>query len=107
VAAIVFILLASTPSLIGTRPWIDFPFMLPVSAVSLWALIRFGVLTAIVANFVSRILVTFPMTTDFSAWYAGATLFAVGTVVLLAFLSFRFALAGRRVVQDEFLAATD
>ena len=106
-AAIVFILLASAPSLISSRPWIDFPFALPVSAVSLWTLVRFGVLPAIVANFVSSILRTFPITTDFSAWYAGATLFVLTTVVLLALLSFRFALAGRPVVQDEFLAATD
>jgi tRNA A-37 threonylcarbamoyl transferase component Bud32 len=107
VAAIVFILLASTPSLIGSRPWIDFPFALPVSAVSLWTLVRFGLLPAVVANFVSGILNTFPITTDVSAWYAGPTLFALATIVFLALLSFRSALAGRPVVQDEFLAATD
>ena len=107
VAAVVFILLASMPSLIGTRPWIDFPLALPISAVSLWMLVRFGVLPAIVANFVGGILSTFPLTTDFSAWYARPTLFVLATIVLLAFLSFRFALAGRPVVQDKFLAATD
>jgi hypothetical protein len=45
------------------------------------------------------------MTTEFSAWYSGATLLAVGTVLVLAIWSFRVALAGRPLLRDEFLEA--
>ena len=72
----------------------------------MWVLIRFGVLTTIVANFVSTVLLTFPITAAFSAWYVTATLFALATVILLAIWSFRVALAGRPVLQDEFLEAS-
>jgi hypothetical protein len=82
-------------------------FGLADSALSLWIMIRFGVLPMIVADFVSLVLRAFPLTTDFSAWYSGATLFALGTVLVLAIWSFRVALAGRPLLQDEFLGTSD
>jgi serine/threonine-protein kinase len=106
-AGIGFIILASAPSiLISTRPLIDAVFALPVYTLSLWILIRFGVLPMVVANFVSAVLIYFPITADFSAWYSGATWFALATVIILALWSLRTAVAGRPVLHDEFLAAS-
>jgi hypothetical protein len=103
-AGIGFVVLGSAPDiLLSTRPFADAVFALPVYALSLWILIRFGVLPMVVASFVNGVLMTFPITTSFSAWYGGATLFALATVFLLAIWSFRVALAGRTLLQDEFL----
>ena len=57
----------------------------------------------IVAGFVAQVLVAFPLTFDLSAWYSEASLFALGTVLVLAVWSFRVALAGRSVLRDELL----
>ena len=103
-AAIGLILLLSAPFILsGVRFWIDAAFILPVSAVSLLLLIRFGVLSATVATFVASVLTQFPLTTHVSAWYSGPTLLAVSTVLALGIWSFHVALAGRPLLQDEVL----
>jgi hypothetical protein len=85
---------------------IDAVFEVPVAVLSLWILIRLGVLPMIVANFVVTVLTSFPLTTNFNAWYSGVTLFALGTVLVLAIWSFGVALAGRPLLQDELLEAS-
>jgi hypothetical protein len=47
---------------------------------------------------------SFPLTLDFSKWYAGQSLLALATVLALAVLGFREALAGRTLVREEVLA---
>jgi hypothetical protein len=85
---------------------IEAVFAVPATALSLWILIRLGVLPTIIATYVANLLTLLPLTTDFTAWSAGPTLFVVGTVIVLAIGSFRVALAGRPVLQDEFLEAS-
>jgi hypothetical protein len=46
------------------------------------------------------LLTLFPVTTDFSVWYAGVSLFAVLSVAILAALAFRTSLAGRPLFGD-------
>jgi serine/threonine-protein kinase len=100
-AAIVLILLGSAPFVLsGVQFWIDAAFILPVSAVSLLLLIRFGVLSATVASFAASVLTQFPLTTHVSAWYSGPTLLAVSTVLALGIWSFHVALAGRPLLHD-------
>jgi predicted Ser/Thr protein kinase len=107
VASVVFVALSVAPSiLMSSRPLIEAAFQIPAVALYLWILIRLGVLPLIVVAFVENILFTFPLTTDFSAWYSGATLFALATVLVLAIWSFRVALAGRPLLQNEFLETT-
>jgi hypothetical protein len=99
-----YILLYSAPFiLMSTRPFTDAAFLMPIAAVYLWVLIRFGVLCMTMTSFVSAILTRFPMTTDLSAWYSGATVFALAMVAGLAIWSFRAALAGRPLFGDELL----
>ena len=47
-------------------------------------LIRFGLLTSIAMSFASGLISTFPISTEFSAWYGSQTIFAMIVVVLLA-----------------------
>ncbi len=45
----------------------------------------------------------FPITYDFSEWYAGRTIFALVAVLLLAIYSLRTAWAGRAFLTESFL----
>ena len=74
-----------------------------VFAFGIWILLRFGLLSVVTAVFVIVILVTFPITADFSAWYSGAALIALGTILALAGWSFRAALGGRRLWKEDIL----
>jgi hypothetical protein len=47
----------------------------------------------------------FPLTSDFSAWYASMTIFAVAAVLALAAWSFRIALGARKLWREGFLDA--
>ena len=55
---------------------------------------RFGLLAWVFANYFGHCL-QFPLTTDFSAWYAGTSLFVLLALAALAAYGFRIALAGR------------
>jgi serine/threonine-protein kinase len=61
------------------------------------ALTRFGVLTATAAVYAWITLVGFPLTTNWSAWYAKSALFGLATLVALASYGFVTTLAGRRI----------
>jgi hypothetical protein len=107
IASICVVLMVSAqPILLGPRPLMEAAFEIPAAGLFLWILIRLGVLPMIVAQFVVALLTSFPLASDFTAWYSGPTLFALATVLGLAIWSFRVALAGRRVFQDEFLEAS-
>ena len=66
-----------------------------ISALLVFILIRFGILALMAGFFVFQILRTFPVTADFSAWYAGSSLFAIGSVLALTAYALYTALAGR------------
>jgi len=67
--------------------------------------IRFGVL-AMIADFVTTaVLIEFPVTTDFSTWYAGSTIFAFAVVLALTAYAFHTAVAGRTLFKAGFLDA--
>jgi hypothetical protein len=70
----------------------------------LWILIRFGVLPMVLAICISDVIV-FPVTSDFSAWYAGPAIAAVAFVLAVAGWSFKLALGGRKVWVGDFLDA--
>jgi len=102
----VVIMFSAVAILQSPRPLMEAVFAVPSIALYLWILIRLGVLPMVITDFVASVLTTFPLTTDLSAWYSGATLFALATVLVLAIWSFRVALAGRPVLRDEFLEAS-
>ena len=67
------------------------------AGVFVWVLLRVGILAASVSNYVISMLVSLPLTTELSAWYAGAS--AAGLVVIfgLAVYGFVVSLAGKPV----------
>ena len=58
---------------------------------------RFGVLATMVAQLFFFLSVTYPMTTDFSAWYASSTIFALVIALGLAIYGFYISLGGKPV----------
>ncbi|MBZ5634562.1 MAG: protein kinase [Acidobacteriia bacterium] len=64
-----------------------------------------GLFTTIVCGFVGETLTSLPLTTDFSNWYASATIFAVVVVLALTAYAFHTAVAGRPLFRAGFLDA--
>jgi len=67
---------------------------------ALLILTRFGLLPMMVGILVSSILPSFSMTTDFSVWHSGGTMFAMVTVLALTAYAFHTARAGRPLVPE-------
>jgi serine/threonine protein kinase len=65
------------------------------SAIFLFILVRFGLLASIFAEFFILLGVLYPLTSDFSAWYSGVTIFALAIGLGLAIYGFYVSLAGQ------------
>ena len=63
-------------------------------------LTRVGLVAAIVAMFVKSVILTNPVTSDFSMWYAPAGSFAVLATVALLLFGFYHALAGQPILSQ-------
>jgi serine/threonine-protein kinase len=87
----------------SAQPAIVVSFAITQIALMLGIMIRFGLLPMVVAIIVGGPLYWFPVTSDFSAWYAGRTLFVLALVVILAAWSFRVALGRRPLWKEDFL----
>ena len=83
-----------------TTPWVDYPLAALAFAIFAVALLRFGLLAAIVTSAVSQILDLGGML-DFSAWYAGMAVMPFVLIALLAFFGFRISLGGRKLLNEE------
>jgi serine/threonine protein kinase len=60
-------------------------------------LLRFGLVALAISILVSSLFSRVPITTDFSAWYAGSTLFTLLAVLALALYGFHTSLGGQKV----------
>lgn len=67
------------------------------------ALLRFGLVTLATSFFVLGLLEGLPITTDFSAWYAGSSLSGLFAVLTLAGFAFHTSLAGQSVFHSKLL----
>ena len=85
---------------VGHSDLFNFTFGLLVAVAATWTLVRFGLLTLIVALFVEATLTGSPITSDLSAWFSGAGLLALVVPVLLAAFGAHSALAGRALFGD-------
>jgi serine/threonine-protein kinase len=65
-----------------------------------FVMLRFGLLALAAASFAYVLLILFPITADFSVWYAGVSLFAVIGVAAIAAFAFHNSLAGRPLFGD-------
>ena len=92
-AATAFVLLSASPSFL-TGSLIAGAIALVFAAAEILVFLRFGLLAWVFANYFGHCL-EFPLTTDFSAWYAGTSLFVLLVLAAVAVYGFRIALAGR------------
>jgi serine/threonine protein kinase len=103
-AAVISVALpAALDLLFNPRVGIAEGFNSALNILIIWLLIRFGVLPVAVALVIGIFLGNFPITSDFSAWYAGASILALATVLAIALWSFRVALGGRQIWKEDFL----
>lgn len=78
-----------------TAHWYQVPFMIVFIAVMLFALLRLGLVAAVVLEAVAGILTSMPMTSDLGAWWAGGTIGAIVVLALIAGYGFVTSLGGR------------
>ena len=77
------------------------PSLLPTARLTIWStmlaftLIRFGVLATVASSYAALMIEIFPLTTNWSAWYAPAALLAIATLVALALYGLVTTLKGR------------
>jgi serine/threonine protein kinase len=74
-----------------------------ISASFVLILIRYGALPLMVGFFVFQMLRVFPVTADFSVWYASSSVFAMASVLALTAYALYIALAGRPLFRARFL----
>jgi serine/threonine-protein kinase len=79
----------------GSAHWYQVPFMMVFMAVMLFALLRLGLVAAVVVEAVFRTILSQPMTTDLGAWWAGGTIGAIVVLALIAGYGFFTSLGGR------------
>ncbi|HXN50208.1 MAG TPA: serine/threonine-protein kinase, partial [Bryobacteraceae bacterium] len=84
---------------LGLFDWVTIPLY---AVLLVFILTRFGVLALIVAFSVAA-LDRFPLTADLSTWYAGSSLFAIASVLVLTAYASYTALAGRPLFKTGFL----
>jgi len=92
-----FVLTTTDKSAIGLLAAVLGPTLVVV------ALARFGLLTLITAFFFMHIWPFFPVTTQFSAWYASGFVIELVLLVALALYGFRTSLAGQPLLRGKFL----
>jgi serine/threonine-protein kinase len=101
IAGTVFVLLFSIPGFLdGNSPLFNGGIAFLQFLAVLVILMRFGLLPMMVGILVSSILPGFAMTADFSTWYSGSTMFAIGIVLALTAYAFHTARAGRALVSE-------
>lgn len=83
-----------------TAPWVAHLLNAAAFSIFAFALLRFGLLCAIVTLTASQILdLGYPL--DFSAWYAGMAVMPFVMIALLAVYGFRVSLGGRKLLKRE------
>jgi serine/threonine-protein kinase len=82
---------------------IDAATGLIISVVTLFVLLRFGMLALVFMQFFVLIFNFYPVTSDFSAWYAGTALFAVVLGLACILYGFKSSLAGQPLFQGSLL----
>jgi hypothetical protein len=98
-----WLLIVLITTLQSHNPVIDLIFNGLLAALFIATLVRFGLLAMIVALFFYTLWLTYPLTTDFSAWYAGGSIFAIVLAVALVFYGFYTSLGGQPVFRGKLL----
>jgi serine/threonine-protein kinase len=101
-ALIVFLTAIATLASEGT-PAYTIPLRLMQNGVAMYVLLRYGLFPYVIGNCVATALLVFPITADFSAWYAGSSIFTLAAIMALGAYAFYTALGGRPIFKTAFL----
>jgi hypothetical protein len=82
---------------------VDVPVGALVSFVTLFVLLRFGMLALVFMEFFLLFFSLYPITSDLTAWHAGASVFAAALGVALILYGCKSALAGQPLFRDSLL----
>jgi serine/threonine protein kinase len=88
----------------GERPSVDWLFALAGASLTIFILLRFGLLAMVFTQFFQLLFFFFPMTTDFSVWYAGNAVFALAVALALVLFGFKTSLAGQPLFRGSLVA---
>jgi MFS family permease len=104
-AALSFVLILTLAGALQTSgsPGLAIAFRVLQYSLFLAMMLRFGILALAIGTFISTVLIQFPITTEWSAWYAPSGWIALGLVIALAVYAFRTSLAGKPLFKDEWL----
>ena len=83
--------------LAGEHPLLTVPVVLVSAGVYLFVLIRFGLLAMVFMQFFYLCFAAYPVTYNFTAWHAGATIFMLAVVGALLAFGFHTSLAGQKL----------
>jgi hypothetical protein len=99
---IAFVLLLATPNILASR-YLAFeaPAQLAVYTIAFVAVARFGLVTLAAGMLTTNLLMTVPVASSLTSWYAGATVFVVASVLVLAGWGFYTSLAGQKLWSGE------
>jgi hypothetical protein len=87
----------------SSHHWILWLDLLLTATIITLAAARFGLLALYSFFLFSIVSSNFPITSDFSSWYAGSTLFVFVVIMSLAIYGFYTSLAGQKIFEAKFL----
>jgi hypothetical protein len=87
----------------SSHQWVFWFNLLLTATLITLAAARFGLLALYSLLLFSHLSSGFPITSDFSAWYAGSTLFVFVVIMSLAIYGFYSSLAGQKIFEARFL----
>lgn len=83
----------------GNLSFVRLPFIILSVVSGIVVLMRFGLLAMMATHFF-RLLTVFPLTLDFSAWYAQASNLIILVSIIIAIYAFYTSLAGQKVFRE-------
>ena len=84
----------------GENFGVEIPFVILTTVISMFALLRLGILALTVVVFVSTLLTAYPITVDFSEWYSAQSLFLFAVFLTLLLYGFRVALGNKPLIEE-------
>jgi len=104
VALWLFVFLANGLAFASGGPWINWVATFLISTAEVVSIARFGLIAQYSFIFFWGLTFQVPITSNFSSWYAGATLFSFVVIIGLAIYGFYTSLAGQPLLKGKLLA---
>ena len=90
-------------TLVSEGTWLTIPFTALWAFLTVLALVRFGLLALVAVVFFSHLVVFYPVTTEFTAWYAIDFTIALVIAIALAAYGFYVSLGGQKLLPGTLL----